>query len=106
MKKIKKVGRLDPRIKIEFYQEHPDLFDKLKSGLTIEVPDELVPQLIGVEVTDETITRETITEVVPKEENVEEETKETEEAPVQLKKKKTKTRVYPQSQFDVEGKVL
>jgi len=48
MKKIKKVGRTQPRESVNFYKENPDLFDKLQHGEIIEVPDQVFSILKGV----------------------------------------------------------
>ena len=78
MKRIKRVGRIQPRGTVEFYRENPDLYKKLKAGETIEVPDDVFPLLTHVKETTEVI----------------EEILDTYSKP---KKKKSKNRTYPQS---------
>ena len=48
MKKIRKVGRTQPREAVDFYKENPELFKKLQNGETIEVPDDVFGRLKGV----------------------------------------------------------
>ena len=47
---VKRVGRLKPRDAISFFKESPELWQKLNGGEEIEVPDEIVKELIGIEV--------------------------------------------------------
>lgn len=47
--KVKRVGRLWPRDKFEFFRNNHDLWTQLKEGEVIEVPDELFAELKGVE---------------------------------------------------------
>jgi hypothetical protein len=53
MKKIRKVGRTQPRGAVDFYKENPELFQKLQNGETIEVPDDVFDKLKGVTETAE-----------------------------------------------------
>lgn len=53
MKKIRKVGRTQPRESVDFYKENPALYNKLQHGETIEVPDEIFYILKGVKETEE-----------------------------------------------------
>lgn len=55
MKKIKRVGRLQPRDSLSFYKEHPALYRKLIGGETVEVPDAVFPTLTGVKETRDTL---------------------------------------------------
>ena len=55
MKKIKRVGRLQPRGAVEFYMNNLELYEKLKKGETIEVSDDVFSTLKGVQETQETI---------------------------------------------------
>jgi len=48
MIRIKKVGRIFPRSKFEFFRANPVEWEKLKNGEIIEVPDNLYEQLDGV----------------------------------------------------------
>jgi hypothetical protein len=61
MKKIRKVGRGQPRHAVDFYTENPDLYEKLQNGETIEVPDDVFPKLKGVVITGEDIINNTKT---------------------------------------------
>ena len=67
MKKIRKVGRTQPRDSVDFYKENPDLYANLQNGETIEVPDDLLPRLKGVVETDEDIISNTTSYTQPKE---------------------------------------
>lgn len=53
MKKIRKVGRTQPRGSVDFYKENPALYNNLQHGETIEVPDEVFYILKGVKETEE-----------------------------------------------------
>ena len=55
MKKIKRVGRVNPRGQIKFFESRPDLYERLNDGETIEVPDEVFLQLRNVVETNDTI---------------------------------------------------
>ena len=63
MKKIKRVGRLQPRGSVDFYVKNPDLFRELILGETIEVPDDVFPLLKGVVETSEVSSNFTKTSV-------------------------------------------
>jgi len=66
MKKIRKVGRIQPRGSVDFYKENPDLFHELNIGETIEVPDDVFPLLKGVVETSEVSSNFTTSSVKPK----------------------------------------
>lgn len=48
MVKIRRAARIDPRDRFEYFRANPELWVKLKEGGTIEVPEELFPQMVGV----------------------------------------------------------
>ena len=66
MKKIRKVGRTQPRGSVDFYKENVDLFSKLQNGETIDVPDEVFPLLKGVVETGEERINDTSTYSKPR----------------------------------------
>ena len=66
MKKIKRVGRLNPRGSRDFYVKNPELFHELLIGETIEVPDDVFPLLKGVIETSEVSSNFTKTSIKPK----------------------------------------
>ncbi len=51
---VKCVGRLRPRDAVLFFEEHPDIWDNLKNGKEIEIPDEIFGSLAGVEQVEKT----------------------------------------------------
>jgi hypothetical protein len=46
---IQMVGRLWPRDKFPFFKDNPKLWNELKDGKEIEIPNELFGQLRGVQ---------------------------------------------------------
>ena len=66
MKKIRKVGRIQPRGSVDFYKENPDLFHELNIGGIIEVPDDVFPLLKGVIETSEESSNFTTSSTKPK----------------------------------------
>lgn len=47
--KRKKDARIYPRDKFQFFRENPKLWNELKDGKTVEIPDDLFSELRGVE---------------------------------------------------------
>lgn len=45
---VKRAARIDPRDKFEYFRANPELWVKLREGETIEIPEELFPQMVGV----------------------------------------------------------
>ena len=67
MKRIEKVGRIQPMITVEFYHKNPELWRRLKYGGQIDVPDEVFPLLENVkEVEMEVIVKKTKKKRKPK----------------------------------------
>lgn len=84
MKKIKRVGRINPRGQVKFFVDKLDLYEKLRDGETIEVPDHVFNELKGVKETKETIVSDFKTYSKPK------------------KKKSIKSSTKPQHTVDAE----
>lgn len=53
MKRIKKVGRLQPMIAVPYFHENPHLYVQLRAGQVVSVPDYIISSLRGVEVLKE-----------------------------------------------------
>ena len=46
---IRRIFRLKPRDSVKYFSDNPELWQKLKDGEEVEVPDEIVKDLVGIE---------------------------------------------------------
>lgn len=52
MATIRRIGRIQPRISLQFFQENPIIFRKLAKGDDVQVPDYVVSQIKNIKVVE------------------------------------------------------